>query len=418
MDDFKKEHPSRGWTSTEEREPDRRPYRWIILALLWLLYFAFGLTQRSIAPLVSPIIAELRISYSQMGMIMGSWPLTYVGAATIGGALIDRWGIRKSLFLGIVVMGLSEFLRSLAEGFTTLFLSVAIFGLGGLMISVGCPKTISLWFGPKERGTAVGIYMTGVWIGGLVAYSTVNSLAMPLTGYSWRASFVIYSIPSFFIAFLWWLLAREVLSAKGTQQLGIVGVFTALIRVRNVQLILLLGFMSFAISHGVNDWLPKILENGGLSPRVAGFAASIPLVFAIPSVLTIPRLTPPHLRRRITVLMGGLAAVAILTIAMASGNILLIGLLFYGSAFFCFFPLTMLILMDLPEVGSKHMGSAAGMFFCVAELGGFVGPFMIGAVKDLTGSFVVGACLTAGLAGLMSVIAFHLKDITKSFVVK
>jgi len=38
---------------------------------------------------------------------------------------------------------------------------------------------------------------------------------------------------------------------------------------------------------------------------------------------------------------------------------------------------------------------------------------MIGAVKDLTGSFVVGACLTAGLAGMMSMIAFHLRDIAK-----
>jgi cyanate permease len=69
--------------------------------------------------------------------------------------------------------------------------------------------------------------------------------------------------------------------------------------------------------------------------------------------------------------------------------------------------------MDLPEVGSQYMGSAAGMFFCIAELGGFAGPFMIGAVKDLTGSFVVGACLTAGLAGMMSMIAFHLRDIAK-----
>jgi fucose permease len=186
MADFEKGQPSKCWLGAEEAETYQKPYRWVILALLWLLYFAFGLTQRAIAPLVTLIIKELNISYSQMGMIMGSWPLTYVAAAT-----------------------------------------------------------------------------------------------------------------------------------------------------------------------------------------------------------------------------------AIFSIATASGNFLIIGLLFHGLSFFSLFPLLVLVLMDLPEVGSKYMGSAAGMFFRVAELGGFARPFMTGAVKDPTGSFVVGAGLTAGLAGVMSVIAFHLRDIVK-----
>lgn len=413
MRDFENGSPLGCGVVNEQNKSDPEPYRWVILALLWLLYFAVGLTMRSVAPLVTPILEELNISYSEMGMILGAWPLTYVAAATIAGALIDRWGIRIALFVGIVTVGLSEFLRSFAGGFTTLFLSVAIFGIGGPLLSAGCPKAISLWFSGKERGTAFGIYMTGTWIGGLIAYSTINSVVMPLTGYSWRITFIVYSSPAFAAALLWWLLARDVKSKETAKGRSVVQVFTDLIRVRKVQLILVLGFISLAIGHGVNDWLPKILETGGLSPAIAGFAASIPLVFAIPSVLIILHFTPPSLRDRILGLLALVVAAAVLLIAMASGSLLIIGLVLYGLAFFCAFPLLMLILMDLPEVGSQYMGSAAGMFFCVAELGGFAGPFMIGAVKDLTGSFVVGACLTAGLAGMMSMIAFHLRDIAK-----
>ena len=70
----------------------------------------------------------------------------------------------------------------------------------------------------------------------------------------------------------------------------------------------------------------------------------------------------------------------------------------------------MLILMDIPQVSSKYMGSAGGMFFCVAEIGGFVGPFIVGAVKDLTGSFFIGAAVVAGLSTLIAIMGLTLKD--------
>jgi len=72
----------------------KNPYRWVMLALLWLLYITFGLVSRSIFPLVTPILADLKLSYSQMGLILGSWQLTYIFAALVAGAILDRWGVR------------------------------------------------------------------------------------------------------------------------------------------------------------------------------------------------------------------------------------------------------------------------------------------------------------------------------------
>ncbi len=47
-------------------------YRWVMLALVWLPYAAFGLISRSIAPLVTPMVSELRMSYAEMGLVLGS----------------------------------------------------------------------------------------------------------------------------------------------------------------------------------------------------------------------------------------------------------------------------------------------------------------------------------------------------------
>jgi len=397
------------WLDKEVMEPYRTRYRWVMLVLVSILYWVFGVVIRSTAPLVTPILEDLNISYSQMGIILAAWPLTYILVAVVSGAVLDRWGIRKSLSVGVAIIGLSEFLRYFANGFASMVLCVALLGLGGPMISVGCPKTISVWFRGKGRGMAVGVYMTAVWIGSLTAYSTVNSVVMPLTGYSWRVTFVCYSLPAFAAALLWWLLARDVSHVEASEHTSIVKVFTGLIGIRDVQLILIMGFLSFAISHGFNDWLPKILETGGLSPKIAGFAASIPLVVAIPAVLVVPRLVVPRLRGGIAALMALATAIAVLIVATASDIPLIAGLVFYGASFCPIIPLLVLILMDLPEVSSRYMGSAGGMLFCVGEIGGFAGPFIIGAIKDLTGSFLIGACFLASLSVIISVMGLLLK---------
>ena len=390
-------------------EPYENPYRWVMLALVWVLYCVFGIVMRSIAPLVTSIIEDLSFSYSQMGIISGSWTLPYIAAAVIGGAIIDRWGIRKSLFIGIAIITLSEFLRYFAGGFTSMFIIVALFGFGGPMISIGCPKTISLWFRGKERGIAVGVYMTGTWIGALIAYSMTNSVIMPLTGYSWRLTFVFYSLLGLAATLVWLFSSRDIKATGAIESTSIIKVFTRIMSVRNVQLIVIMGFLSLMNFHGIGAWLPKILEAGGLPPVVSGFAASIPLVVSIPTLLVVPRLVAPRLRGRVLALMSCVTAVSLLVIASASGVFLVMGLVFYGLTLCCVTPLLMLILMDIPEVGPKYMGSAAGIFFCVAEIGGFVGPLIIGAIKDITGSFLVGAFFIAGTLLIMSIMALLIR---------
>ena len=390
-------------------EPYQKRYRWVILFLVWLLYAAFGLVSRSVAPLVTPILRDLNMSYSQMGIILGSWQLTYIIVAIIAGAILDKWGIRKSLFIGTVIIGLSATLRYFPIGFSTFLPVVAIFGIGGPLISVGAPKTIASWFRGKGRGTAVGIYTTGPWIGGLIALSATNSLVMPVTGYSWRLTFVYYGLLVFGIALLWWFLARDIEPTEAKEGESIGRTFSRLIKIRNVRLILIMGLLSFAIMHGFTNWLPKIMESVGMSPTISGFVSSIPLIAGIPAVLVIPRLVPPRLRGRILAILAAVVTAALIVSVNTSGAPLFAGLVLFGISGSSLFPILMLILMDTPEIGEKHMGLAGGIFFCVAEIGGFSGPLVMGALADLTGSFFAGAFFLASLSLIIFVMTLLLK---------
>jgi cyanate permease len=344
-----------------------------------------------------------------MGTILGSWQLTYILASIFAGTIIDKWGLRKSIFAGVITVSLSTLLRYFPEGFTGMLLAVALFGVGGPMISIGCPKSIAIWFQGSDRGTAVGAYMTGSYIGALTAFTLTNSVVMPLTGYSWRLTFVLFALVNFAIALLWWFFARDISLTTSAENPGITETFTKLIRIRNVQIILIIGLFSFAIIHGFNNWLPKILEAKGLSPVSAGFTASIPIVSGIPALLSFPRIIPPFFRHRFVALSALLTIPTLLMIVTTSGTLRIIGLILYGIIGSGFLPILTLLLIDTPEVEPRFIGSAGGLFFCIAEIGGFTGPMIMGFLVDFTGTFLAGTLFFAALSLAIIGLTFMLK---------
>jgi len=267
---------------------------------------------------------------------------------------------------------------------------VALFGVGGSLISIGAPKVISIWFSGKDRGTAVGVYTTGPRIGQMFVLSATNGIVMPLTGNSWRLTFVFYGLFAFGMAMLWWFLAKDADPAETSEAFSINRVIGRLLKIHNVRITLLTGLLSMTISHGFIGWLPKLLENSGFSAKIAGIYSAVPFIATIPAVLIIPRMIPHHLRGRMIALLALLAGAAIILVATLSVPLILI-LLLYGIAASSLLPLMVLNLMETPNVGSEYMGAAGGMLFCISEIGGFFGPYIVGVLVDLTGSFLAGA---------------------------
>lgn len=388
--------------------PVRTSYRWLVLGLVWLLYVCHGAILRSASPLITPMLRDLQMSYSQMGFVLGSWQLTYLVVAIAAGIVIDKWGLRKALFIGAVIMALSAALRYFALGFKTLLPMVAIFGIGGSMISIGAPKAIALFFKGKDRGSAVGIYTTGPWVGQMFVLAATNTVIMPLANNSWRLTFALYGLFTFLAALLWWFLAKESEPVENAGSINFFGIIRHLLKVPNVRVVLLVGLLLFTISHGFTGWLPKLLENSGFSPALAGIFSAIPYLTSIPAVLLIPRLTPSRCRGRIIALLALLAGFTIILTSTLTIP-LLFSLFLYGIANGALLPLIILTLMETPEVDSEYMGAAGGLFFCISEIGGFFGPFILGYLVDLTGSFMAGAFLLGFLATIIAGLMIRLK---------
>ena len=378
------------FTATDE---PKGPYRWVVLCGVWLIYFSFGLTVAALGPLVTPITDDLNMTFSEMGTVLGAWPLVYILAALPCGFLIDRIGPRRGLLIAALIMGLSGLLRSAADTHFTLFLAVAIFGLGGPLISIGAPKVIALLFQGKNRGLAMGIYITGPGLGGVIAASTTNSVLLPFFDENWRLVMCAYGFFTLFSGLMWLLLSQnaagEIIKSavSETTRDSIPKTFKRLATIPSVQLVLALSVGIFFINHGLNNWLPEIIRAHGLSAASAGYWASIPTAVSVLSALLLPRYATPEKRILILALLIFSSFVATLLLQIAPGPVMLTGLVLQGIARGAMMTVALLLLVEIPNVGPKRAGTAGGLFFTAAEIGGVSGPVAIGLVHDATGGF-------------------------------
>ncbi|MBO6558455.1 MAG: MFS transporter [Pseudomonadales bacterium] len=371
--------------------------RWLLLLGVWLLYGSFGLVATSLAPMASLIIEDLSMTHAQMGMAMGAWQLVYIFSAVPAGILLDRIGPQYALALGGILVGSSALARVFAGDATSLIAAVMLFGLGGPIISAGAPKVVVSIFEGSSRGLAMGIYMTGPAIGGIVSLTTTHSFLLPWFNQDWRDVMALWTLVTFASAAIWFLIATLNRSsdsaesaAASVSQIRVIG---ELISKPTVMIVLLMSISVFMFNHGLNNWLPELLQSHGLSAVHAGYWAALPTVIGIIGSLIIPRLATPERRFNILLALSAAAFLASLLLRFNEPESLITGLLLQGIARSSLMTVLILTLVELPEIGERYAGVASGLFFSAAELGGVMGPLTLGFLYTPSGGFTNGLTL-------------------------
>ena len=396
---------------TDEHRLTHSNYRWVILALVWFVYFAFGLILSSIPPLVNVIAEDLSLTYSEMGVVLGSVILLYLPLAVPVGVGIDRVGHKRMITLGLLMISVSAILRSLVFSFESLFSVVLLFGIGGPTVSVGLAKVVASFFEGRERGLASGIYMTGASVGSASALALTNSLVLPIVG-TWRNVFSFYGIIGLCIVCAWILFAREPEGNSGqpNDNVQFRSMVIDLLRRTDVWLVAIIGSTTFLVFYGFGNWLPTILEAKGLSPVDAGFLASIPTWVGLIGSAIIPGIGETGSRRPIIIASLLLEGVFMYIVGISCCLTLLTSLVIFGIVSGAMMPLMLVVMMDLPGVGAEKTGIASGLFFSMGGFTGFVGPIVVGLLTDLTSSFLPPLLLLTIVVEAMILLTFLLKE--------
>lgn len=130
---------------------------------------------------------------AQRGMALSAFFWTYTIGQIPAGMLVDRYGVRMLYTLGIVLWSIASALTVLTTGLWGLIATRLVVGLGESVVTSSSLRYIRAHFAEKERGFAVGVYMTGTKIG--------PAVGLPLAGYlvatqGWPAMFLMMGVGS------------------------------------------------------------------------------------------------------------------------------------------------------------------------------------------------------------------------------
>ncbi|ESS10580.1 MAG: Cyanate permease [uncultured archaeon A07HR60] len=353
---------------------------------------------------LSVITADLGLSNTQAGLLAGAVPLTYVPLALFSGLAVDRLGPVGSLAAGLGVFGLAQVGRAYASGFFSMLLLTLLIGVGATAITFGLPKLVAVLFPSDETGLPSSLYLIGASAGTAGAFGLGRPVLGPLLG-GWRQLFVWSGLVAVGYAAVWLALARlsgvETRSPTGDSALS-PGSLRADIRAvlthPQLRLVVLVGGTYLLVIHGLQGWLPTILESRGLSAARAGRTTTLLIGANVVGVLVIPGLADRYRARRVTIVGCGFVAATGIVSLIAGGVSALAGAGIVATGFGVggLSALVRAIPPDLDAIGPGLTGAAIGLVFAVGEVGGFLGPVLIGSLYDLTGSFLPGLAMLAG----------------------
>lgn len=360
-------------------------YRWGILAFITIT-FALVITGpgSSLAVLFDEIGEDLNLGLVEIGMIWGSGSLLAIFSGSLSGALIDRFGPKRVLVTGILLLGMANALRGLAWDFPTLLFFVLIASGIVPMISTSGFKISGVWF-HKQLGTANSVLSMGM-AGGLVLGSFLGATVLsPLLG-GWRNTMLSLGAFSWLIAVPWMFIdPLPEQDAAGGKPAGIPMRLSLAHVVRQKQLWLLgLTFLAAgACQQGIAGYLSLYLRGAGWPGPQADSALS--LIYAASLLFILPMgYLSDRLRSRKMILMAAMAMMAAGSAWLSATQgwgvwaaVVLVGIMRDGTM-----AVVITMAVETKNVGARYAGTATGFLMTFFFLGSLVSPALGNKLAD------------------------------------
>ena len=287
---------------------------------------------------------------------------------------------------------------------------------------------LTLWFPSVYRARVVSLFMLAIPFSSIVG-APLSGALLNVTGASldgWQWLFILEAVPSLVMAIgvlvyltdrpdqaTWlasdektWLIARIEGETTRKQSAEHLSIGKAMMDPR----VMLCAFMYFclnAASYGVAFFLPTIVKGFGASNLETGFLAALPFVFGAVGMILLGRNSDRTLKRREHVCFAMvLAAAGLIAAGLSSTPVMILGMLCLSQIGVSAMPP---LFWPIPGSFLTGASAAAGIatINSIGNLSGFFGPYVMGYLKDATGSFTIGlillgvTSLVGGIAALM-----------------
>lgn len=401
---------------------------WRLMPLLLAGYILNYLDRGNIGFAALQMNKELGLTAAQFGFGAGILSLGYCTFEIPSNMALYRFGARVWIARIMITWGIVAAGCALISGPNSFYSIRFLLGVTEAGFFPGVAFLLSQWFPAEYRARMLAILLLGVPVSSVVGGPISGALLGldqwgGLAGWQWM--FVIEGLPATVLGFVMlfvladrpgsasWLTADERTAVENRiaaePRHKELRHFWAAVNDARVLVLALIQFGFTTGSYGVGIWLPQIIKSHFHSNLMVGFVSSGPYVIASIAML----LWAGNVDRS-----GKRVLNLILTCSLATIGLVLS--VVFDAFWISFFFLTVALIgitaaraifWTIPARFLTGAAAAGGLAFInsVGTIGGFVGPAVVGWLKDLTGSFAAGLAGMGGFLLLSAVLSVALR---------
>jgi len=416
-----------------ELRTTRRITRRLMPFLILLFIIAF-IDRANVSYAGLEMTKDLGFDPAVFGFGAGIFFIGYFLLEIPGSLMVEKWSARKLLARIMISWGILATVMGFIQTSTHFYIARFLLGMAEAGFFPGVIVYLSHWFRYRDRAKAVAMFMSAIPLSNIFG-APVSGLILGVNWLGlagWRWVFILEGIPAVIFGVVtifyltdkpreakWlaedereWIVAELEREKAFRKSIRTYGVLEAL-RQRNVILLALAYFCGVTTAYGFVFWLPTILKglSGYTNLQVSAISA-LPYCAGFVTMLAVGWSSDRSRERRwhtvlpLLTVTGGLFLSAV---ANENGNMFLAVAMFCvaGAGIYGYLP----AFWSLPAMFLTEAAAAAsiGMINSVGNLGGFVGPYIVGYLVKATGSFyggIVYLSCSAFIAALL-VLAVH-----------
>ncbi len=394
-----------------------------IMPFLMICYFVAYLDRVNVGFASLQMNKALGLNAAAYGFGAGLFFVGYFICEVPSNLLLFKFGARRWIARIMLTWGLCAGAMAFVGGEHSFYLVRTLLGVAEAGFQPGVLFFLTLWFPEAYRGRVIGLFFAAIPISGIIG-SPISGLLLGLDGVAglqgWQWLYLIEALPAILLAPMvayylqdgpaqarWlpsdareWLHRRLVSEDRKVQTRHSHNLLQALMH----PMVLFLSavyFSNVCLNNGIAFFLPQIIKGFGLTNAQTGLVAAIPSLVALVAVIWLGRRSDKHQERyghaAFANFVGGASLLASALIydpalRMVALSLALAGTLSFTAAFWA-----------IPPTFLTGVGAAGGLALIssLGVTGGFVAPWFVGVLKDMTGDFRWGL----GALGAFAIVA-------------
>ena len=400
-----------------------------LVPFLFLLYIVAYLDRINLGFAALQMQRQLGFTDSMYGLGAGIFFAGYFLFQVPSNLVLARVGARRWIAILMVMWGIVSASMCMVTGVRSFYTLRFLLGAAEAGFFPGVILYLKTWFPAQARARTVARFMTAAPLSGVVG-GPLSGALLGLQGKSglagWQWMFLLEGVPAIVLGGIAWIylvdrpadaawlapaqkswlqrvLQNETIEVAQSRGRGAIQVWPILV-------LSLVYFGLNTVSYGVSLWLPTLIKSlSGMSNLAIGVLSAVPYVTAAVAMVFVGLHSDQSRERRWHTAVPAFAGAIALSVAAHTNSFGATTALISVTVLGVFSMMGPFWAMPTALLSGTAAAVGVAVINSIGNLGGFFGPYTIGALRNSTGSFKQGLLVVGAALAVSGCLALTLK---------